>query len=267
MHVNRETPAETEERLRSLAPALALEVLDGPWWFEELAPGGFPACVRADALALVRDGERWCQLVPVRADERPAEELRIWSVHFPRGADTSGFVGWLATRIKQRTGSGILVICGQNAVRGGVYDYWGCPLEASEAVLAEVRSLLGPGQRADPTLGATAGTFDGRRMRAVATGDGGSVGADTLFSFAQRGSTVWARYAGGAVPLGYLVGTLADGQLVFRYAQVDVEGAVHGGRSVCDVQHLADGRLRLLEHFRWESKDGSGTNVIEEVHE
>jgi hypothetical protein len=117
------------------------------------------------------------------------------------------------------------------------------------------------------TSGPGSELFHGRRMRAVATGDGGSVNADTLFLFEQQGTTVWARYEGGEVPLGFLVGTLSGHELAFRYAQVDRLGAVHGGRSVCDVERLPDGRLRLHEHFHWESKPGAGTNIIEEVRD
>ena len=82
-------------------------------------------------------------------------------------------------------------------------------------------------------------------MRAVQTAGAGEVDGDTLFSFAQSGSTVSAHYAGGAVELDY--------------------GEVHGGRSVCEVTRHTDGRLRLLEHFHWESREGSGTNALEEV--
>lgn len=112
-----------------------------------------------------------------------------------------------------------------------------------------------------------AASLDGPRMRAVATAGAGEVDRSTLFSFAQRGNTVWAHYTGGAVELGYLVGSVTSGRLVFRYSQVDRRGEVHGGRSVCDVSLLPDGRVRLLEHFHWESREGSGTNVLEEVAE
>jgi hypothetical protein len=108
-------------------------------------------------------------------------------------------------------------------------------------------------------------SLDGVRMRAVVTAHAGEVGAETVFTFRQDGTTVWARYAGGAVRLGFLVGTLAANRLAFRYAQVDQAGEVHGGRSTCDVCLLSDGRIRLLEHFQWESRDGSGTNVLEET--
>jgi hypothetical protein len=109
--------------------------------------------------------------------------------------------------------------------------------------------------------------LDGKLMRAVNTADAGEVNRDTLFLFRQRGATVWARYSGGSVELGYLVGTLAANRLTFRYSQVDHRGAVHGGRSVAELTPLSDGRVRLLEHFQWESRDGSGTNVLEEVAE
>lgn len=122
--------------------------------------------------------------------------------------------------------------------------------------LASLRMTASPGK-----------PLHGVRMRAVGTAQAGAVDRSTLFHFSQRGTTIWARYAGGAVELGYLVGSVASGRFVFRYSQVDRKGDVHGGRSVCDVTLLPDGRVRLLEHFHWESRDGSGTNVLEEVAE
>jgi hypothetical protein len=107
--------------------------------------------------------------------------------------------------------------------------------------------------------------LDGVRMRAIGTGDTGQVDGNTLFVFSQHGNTISARYSGGAVELGYLVGRVIADRLMFRYCQVDLRGEVHGGRSACRVGRLPDGRLRLQEHFHWESREGSGTNVLEEV--
>lgn len=28
---------------------------------------------------------------------------------------------------------------------------------------------------------------------------------------------------------------------------------------------LADGRIKLVEHFTWESREGSGTNLLEQI--
>ena len=73
------------------------------------------------------------------ADERFA----LFSFHFPPGLDNSGFVGWLATHLKRRLGTGVFVICGQNSDRGGIYDYWGCPAQlrvAAEQALRDLRT-------------------------------------------------------------------------------------------------------------------------------
>jgi hypothetical protein len=66
---------------------------------------------------------------------------------------------------------------------------------------------------------------------------------------------------------GYLVGRLSGSHLRFRYLQVEVSGEIHGGTSLCDLVPLADGRIRILEHFKWRSRAGYGTNVFEELVE
>jgi hypothetical protein len=108
-------------------------------------------------------------------------------------------------------------------------------------------------------------SLDGVQMRVASTGAGGEVNTETLFTFVQDGSVVSARYAGGKVRLGYLVGTMSAGGLHFRYAQLDNEGRLDGGYSTCEISQMSDGRIRLVEHFRWDSREGSGTNVFEEI--
>ncbi len=101
-------------------------------------------------------------------------------------------------------------------------------------------------------------------MRVSSTAAQGVVGAGTLIQFQQKGPRVYGRYAGGGVRRGCLVGTLSKDVLVFRYAQVEALGAVHGGRSLGEVVRLPTGRLRIIEHFVWTTRDGRGTNVFDE---
>ena len=108
-------------------------------------------------------------------------------------------------------------------------------------------------------------SLDGVRMRVVSTAEGGEVNSDTVFEFAQDGSVVSARYAGGKVRLGYLVGTISGKVLDFRYAQVDNSGRLDGGHSTCEVGRNASGRIQVVEHFVWDSREGSGTNVFAEI--
>ena len=106
--------------------------------------------------------------------------------------------------------------------------------------------------------------LNGLTMFVSSTAAGGVVSSGTHLHFSQRGTRVFARYSGGTVARGWLVGRWTDGQLTFRYAQCEGGTAIHGGRSVCDVQHL-DGRTRIIEHFTWTTRAGSGTNVFDEV--
>ncbi len=107
--------------------------------------------------------------------------------------------------------------------------------------------------------------LDGKQFRVAATAAQGVVSEDTVLEFVQRGVRVLGRYQGGAVIRGYLVGTLTGRSLRFRYAQHEAGGHIHGGQSVCDLHALPGGRLRLEEHFAWDTRPGSGTNLFEEI--
>jgi hypothetical protein len=102
-------------------------------------------------------------------------------------------------------------------------------------------------------------------MYVSSTGDCGVVDSKTRLYFAQNGSGVFARYCGGSVTRGCLVGTLSGAVLVFRYTQVEDSGQIHGGRSICEVQRTAQTGLRVIEHFTWSTRTGCGTNIFDEI--
>ena len=101
--ISHETTEQTERRLLRVIQQARLQVLPGTWTFHEFPLDAFPQAVRADALALVRDDAVWSQLVP--SDRAGNELFGVFRFHFPAGADNSGFVGWLATRLKARHGT------------------------------------------------------------------------------------------------------------------------------------------------------------------
>ncbi len=111
----------------------------------------------------------------------------------------------------------------------------------------------------------SAPSLDGRRFRAAADVPGGDVGAATIFEYAEAGGAIHARYGGGAIRLGFLVGTREGDALAFRYAQLRADGTTATGRCASRVEALADGRLRLHERWAWESQPGAGTSVLDEV--
>lgn len=107
--------------------------------------------------------------------------------------------------------------------------------------------------------------LDGVTMLVSATAADGVVGGDTRLYFTQRDARVTARYAGGRVLRGWLVGRWDGDVLRFRYAQREDSGMIHAGNSVCVVEDCPDGCLRLFEHFTWNTRSGSGVNVFDEL--
>ena len=107
--------------------------------------------------------------------------------------------------------------------------------------------------------------LDGLTMCVSSTADIGVVGADTLLRFTQKGARVLARYVGGSIRRGYLVGEMSGESLSFRYTQLETSGEIHSGSSICDLLTLPDGRTRIVEHFTWRTREGSGENVFDQV--
>lgn len=108
-------------------------------------------------------------------------------------------------------------------------------------------------------------SLEGRTLEGVENSDEGAVGGDTRFQFEQDGDRLYARYAGGAVVDGHLVGTFDDREWDIRYAQLHEDGTTATGHSVGVVTTLADGRVRVEDEWEWESRPGSGRSVLEEV--
>ena len=140
MYISHETQQQTDTRLRGVMRLCTLKAYPDSYAFVEqpLMPGSTPT-VQVDALALVRDDASWSQLVP--CSDATEELFGLFRFHFPASVDNSGFVGWLASLLKAELGVGVFVVCGQNSADGGIYDYWGCPLEARADVLRIVQSL------------------------------------------------------------------------------------------------------------------------------
>ena len=144
MHISQETPEQTRSRLLKVIARAEFAVLDGTYAFEEFPLTELRRRVRPDALALVRDEGTWSQLAPCQDISK--ELFCIFGFHFVEGLDNSGFVGWLATQLKEKLGTGVLVICGHSSNRGGIFDYWGCPAHLGAEAQGVVQSLMSQGK-------------------------------------------------------------------------------------------------------------------------
>jgi len=110
-------------------------------------------------------------------------------------------------------------------------------------------------------------SLDGRTLAGVTNADAGEVGGDTRFEFEQEGDRIYARYSGGEVVDGHLVGTFDGREWVIRYAQLNTDRETATGHSRGTVELLEDGRVRVEDEWQWESKAGAGESVLEEVDE
>lgn len=109
-------------------------------------------------------------------------------------------------------------------------------------------------------------SLDGRTFRDVTPDHQGDVGDDTRFTYREEpDGVVHARYEGGSVRLGYLVGMRTGDNLDVRYTHLTVDGETASGRCRSRIETLDDGRLRLHETWEWTSRAGTGTSIVEEM--
>jgi hypothetical protein len=246
--ISYERPVESERRLLAVLRATQLVHLPGAWCFQRIG-GDLPS----HALATVRDADGWCALVPA-STQHVGEQFGVTLTTFPPQIDNSGYVGWLATTIKQRLGSGVFVICGDNPRRGGIFDYLGYPLEMADAVHSLIDQLRLP-IASDPL------DLDLLVFEVVMTSPASAISTDTWFEFHEREGIVEASYTGGQVATGRLIGRREHDQVYTVYAQLGVDGRLQTGTATMRVEKGTDGGLLLTEDYTW-SDSTTGRNVL-----
>jgi hypothetical protein len=110
-------------------------------------------------------------------------------------------------------------------------------------------------------------SLNGVKMNVIKTADNGIVNHDTIFRFSQKENVVSAEYQGGKILKGFLVGKLqTQNQLEFSYCQLQRDGKLDNGLSLCQLSKNKEGKLILIEHFEWKSRPGEfGTNIFQEL--
>ncbi len=108
-------------------------------------------------------------------------------------------------------------------------------------------------------------SLDGRTLVGVTNTDTGEVSNETRFHFEHTGERISAHYAGGDVLEGYLVGTCDGTEWEIRYTQINTDLDTASGHSIGTLELLEDGRVRVTDEWEWESKEGGGQSVLEEV--
>ena len=139
-----ESAEQMHERLCGAIAAARFEALSQPYAWQQVSQ---PLQLPTNALAAVRDGSAWYALTPILPDATGA--YRVLVFHFAEGSNASGFVAWLARLMKKEVGTGAMVVCGFDAratpalwqTSLGLFDYWGCPWDRGDDVVALVERL------------------------------------------------------------------------------------------------------------------------------
>lgn len=105
--------------------------------------------------------------------------------------------------------------------------------------------------------------YDGRRFSPVPA----TSASATIAHYHQQQDLLWAEFAGGEIRRGSLAGTSTpDGVLRFGYCMVLADGEVITGVCRSFPEVLADGRIRLTEHWeRFGAAASSGISTLEEL--
>jgi hypothetical protein len=108
--------------------------------------------------------------------------------------------------------------------------------------------------------------YHNKKFRTLESSGNGAVTSDTLFEYKQVGNIVTARYCGGEIVSGHLIGIVAkNGCIEMRYHQVNEKNELMTGCCFSKPEVMPNGKIRLHESWKWTSGDASsGTSVLEE---
>lgn len=108
--------------------------------------------------------------------------------------------------------------------------------------------------------------LDNLKMNVIQTAPNGVVNELTIFSFVQKNNIVSARYSGGKIETGYLVGLMNENKLDFCYCQLQIDGRLDNGNSKCELIFNDEGKILMKEKFNWASRnDDSGENIFKQI--
>lgn len=109
--------------------------------------------------------------------------------------------------------------------------------------------------------------YDGRKFIPKMNSENGEMSEQTIFTYHQTGSLLWAEYSGGDILKGSLIGTvLSNGELDFVYHHMNQNMQIKTGKCHSVPTVLENGKLELSEQWEWTSGDFSkGVSLLVEV--
>ncbi len=109
--------------------------------------------------------------------------------------------------------------------------------------------------------------YHNKKFRPISNSENGEVSDDMIFHYIQEGNVLTCTYQGANIIKGQLIGLIdGEGRIEMRYHQVNRNGDLMTGICKSVPEKMDNGKIRLLESWRWTSGDGSqGESVLEEI--
>lgn len=108
--------------------------------------------------------------------------------------------------------------------------------------------------------------LDGRVFVPVQNAAAGTVTDQTRFEFSQNGTNFTARYHGGPITDGHILGQFhGPVKAELLYHCVTKEGELKAGQASATFSALTDGRVCIDMCWRWLNGEGEGMSRYEEI--
>ena len=233
-----ENPIATKIRLGLLMGSVSVKHFPRPF---EFASSPERVGWKAGSLAAVQGRQGYSVVRLVADDVVPDTTLDVFEIRFATQSDNSGFIGYLAGRLKEVTGSGCIVLCGAESER--IFDYYLVPTPVAPLARKYLDHLTLSNDNAD------FGISD-RVFEVVGTTANSEITSETRFIFRDCDGALFGEYYGGLIEAGYIQGCLVNpGRYQFGYTQRNVQGEIAVGTSQLDVRRTESGRFKLTETY------------------
>ena len=109
--------------------------------------------------------------------------------------------------------------------------------------------------------------YNNRKFRPISNSENGEVTSEMIFHYKQQGDILTCSYRGEKIIQGHLLGIVsASGSIDMRYHQVSKDGQMMTGVCCSTPEVLENGKIRLMEEWKWTFPDqSSGKSILEEV--
>ena len=109
-------------------------------------------------------------------------------------------------------------------------------------------------------------TINNKTFKALSNTENGEVSSHTVFHYHQEKEVIWAKYGGGNILKGFLIGKRINDTLTFSYQHVNVDMEILTGNCNTRMELNEEDRVVLYETWQWTCKDCSkGESVLIEV--